>query len=222
MSDELSAALRELAAAQETPPVAGGAEIRGRAMRRRRRRRTAYALGAGTASLALLAFALTLDLGGNTDRQPGSRPPAVASPATTPTPAPTPTPTPTPTPASGTLDLRKHSLTLGDRTMPVLSEFASELDSRSPIKVVAKRRAEKLPFDIPPDGRTMVHLSYVVELRDGEGRPHFVGLYAPQLKALSDYDGKSSWLGLGEKDAAWFYDRVRVGDALSVTPEPAA
>ena len=86
--------------------------------------------------------------------------------------------------------------------------------------MVAKQSPGRLAFDIPPDGRTMVHLSYVVELRDGEGRPHFVGLHAPQLKTLSGYGGKSSWLGLGEKDAAWFYDRVRVGDAFSVTTGP--
>ncbi|MDC0769553.1 hypothetical protein [Streptomyces sp. HD] len=221
MSDELSAALRELAAAQQAPPVVGGAEIRDRAIRRRRRRRTAYALGAGTASVALLAFALTLDLAGNADQRPGSRPPAVTPPATAPpsstTPAPAPEHEPKSVPASGTLDLRKHTLTLADRTMPILSEFVSELDSKGPMKVVAKRRGERLPFDMPPDGRTMVHVSYVVELRDGAGRPHFVSLFAPQLKALSDDGGKSSWLGLGEKDAAWFYDRVRVGDAFSVT-----
>lgn len=227
MSDELSAALRELAASQETPPVVGGAAIRDRAMRRRRRRRTAYALGAGAASVALLTFALTLDLGGSADQQPGSRPPAVTPPASAP---PSPTTSapeqeqeqePKPVPAAGTLDLREHTLTLADRTMPILSEFASEfaseLDTKSPLKVVAKRRGDKLPFDIPPDGRTMVHVSYVVELRDSADRPHFISLFAPQLKALSDYDRKSSWLGLGEKDAAWFYDRVRVGDAFAVT-----
>ncbi|MFE1878767.1 hypothetical protein [Streptomyces diastatochromogenes] len=211
MSDELSAALRELAATQATPPVLGGAEIRARAIRRRRRRRTAAALGAGTAALALLGFALTLHLGADPDHRAGARPPAVTRP-----PSALP-PTATPVPVSGTLDLRGHTLTFGGRVLPVLSAFDVPAGYTTPMTVVAKQTRTALTVEVRSKGPVVVEVPYAVELRDGEGRPLYVGSFAPEVKVLSDYDVSGRVIGLGTEDAQRFYARIRLGDSISLT-----
>ncbi|MFC9291844.1 hypothetical protein [Streptomyces sp. NPDC057052] len=215
MADELSAALRELAAAHATAPVVGGPATRARAMRRVRRRRAAATLGAGTAALALLGLALGLHLGGDRDRPAGRRPAAVAPPRSTP-----PT-TAGPTPVGSTLDLYGRTLTFGGRAMPILSESGALSGATSPMTVVAKEDPGEMPLDVPREGPTIgpttVSVRYVVELRDGEGRPHYVGLFSPQLEALSDEDAEAGWIGLGAEDAGWFHTRVRLGDTFPVT-----
>ncbi|MFB0616217.1 hypothetical protein [Streptomyces sp. AGS-58] len=211
MADELSSALRELAAAQESAPVVGGPATRARATRRRRRRRAAASLGAGTAALAVLGFALSLRLGTAPDHPAGHRTEAVVS----------------PTPFSDTLDLSRRTLSFGGRVMPVLSESDALRGADSPMTVVAKEDPRELSHPVSPSGPTIgptvVSVRDVVELRDGEGRPHYVGLFSPQLKTLSD-DGGGGWIGLGAEDVRWFYARVRPGDTFSVTagPTPAA
>ncbi|MFJ4691081.1 hypothetical protein [Streptomyces sp. NPDC088766] len=227
MADELSAALRELAAAHTAAPVVGGPATRARAMRRVRRRRAAAALGAGTAALALLGLALSLHLGGDRDHPAGRRPAAVAPPRSTPpsTAGPPSTATPPstagPTPVDGTLDLYGRTLTFGGRAMRILSESGALPGAASPMTVVAKEDKAEMPLDVPREGPTIgpttVSVRYVVELRDGEGRPHYVGLFSPQLKALSDADAKAGWIGLGAEDAEWFHTRVRLGDTFPVT-----
>ncbi|MEU3862109.1 hypothetical protein AB0F03_32910 [Streptomyces sp. NPDC028722] len=207
MADELSSALRELAAAQETAPVVGGPATRARAMRRRRRRRAAASLGAGTAALALLGFALSLHLGTAPDHPAGHRPPATAS----------------PTAFSDTLDLSRRTLTFDGRVMPVLSESDALRKAESPMTVVTKEDPREQSHHVSPGGRTIgptvVSVRYVVELRDREGRPHYVGLFSPQLKALSD-DVGGGWIGLGAEDIQWLYARVRPGDTFSLTTGP--
>ncbi|QOV36937.1 hypothetical protein IM697_00180 [Streptomyces ferrugineus] len=212
MSDELSAALRELAAAEATPPVVDGAGIRARATRRGRRRRVAISLGAGTAALVVLGLAVNLNPGGSPDHPPGSRvPPATHAGSTPPA-------TATPTPVSGVLDLRGRTLALGGRELPVVSDFAAPLESTGPLTVVAKQNPRELTFAVPSKGSAAVSVPYVVELRDEADRPHYVGLFVSRLKALSDYDVRGGLIAFGtEKDAQWFYDRVRIGDTFSVT-----
>ncbi|MET9501699.1 hypothetical protein ABZY42_08150 [Streptomyces sp. NPDC006622] len=221
MADELSAALRELAAAQETAPTVGGPATRARAMRRVRRRRTAAALGAGTAALALLALAVGLHLGGDRhqDHPAGRRPPAVAGPHSAPP------STATPTPVAGTLDLSGRTLTFGGRVMPILSASDDALlRSTSPMTVVAKADPRHMPLGTSTEGPTIgpteVRVRYVVELRDRRGRPHYIGLYTPQLKALSSHDVMAGWIGLGAEDTEFFYAQVRVGDTFPVTADP--
>ncbi|MEU0253140.1 hypothetical protein ABZ299_11640 [Streptomyces sp. NPDC006184] len=209
MADELAAALRELAAGQETAPVVGGPATRARAIRRGRRRRAAASLGTGAAALALLGLALTLRAGGAPDHHPaGRRPATVAS----------------PTAFSDTLDLSRRTLTFGGRTMPVLSESDALRGAESPMTVVAKEDPRQLSHHVSPRdptiGPTVVTVRYVVELRDGQGRRHYVGLFSPQLKTLSDDDSSGGWIGLGAADIKWFYARIHPGDALSVTTVP--
>ncbi|MGW0766137.1 hypothetical protein [Streptomyces sp. NPDC002676] len=206
MSDELSAALRELAATHAAAPVVGGAEIRDRAMRRRRRRRAVATLGAGAAALALLGFALTLHLGGNTDHSADRRTPAVTRPGSAPPSA------ATPAPVSGTLDLPRRTLTFGGHVMPILSKLDVPLEFTSPMTVVAKPVRGELTSDALSNGRAVVNVPYAVELRAGADQPLYVGTFSPQLKALSD-----GWIGLAPEDASWFFARVRLGDTISVT-----
>ncbi len=216
MSDELSAALRELAAGHATPPTVDGAGVRARAMRRRRRRRAAYAVGAGTAALALLGLALTLHLTGDPDHPAGRRPPAAAQPH-----APSAPPsTAAPAPVSGTLDLSGRTLTFDGRVMRFLSALGARAGSTGPMTVVTKQDPTELTLDVPSKGPVAVSVPYVVELRDRDGRTHYVGQYTAQLKALSAYDAKGSLLALGAEDAQWFYTRARAGDTLAVTTAP--
>ncbi|MFJ7152379.1 hypothetical protein ACIQVT_30010 [Streptomyces sp. NPDC100445] len=210
MADELSAALHELAADQETAPVVGGPATRARAVRRRRRRRAAAGVGTGTAALALLGVALTLIPGGTPDRHPAAHRPS--------TPA-------SPTPSTpDRLDLSRHTLTFDGRVMPILSASDALLDAANPMTVVTKADPREMRLDVsptdPPIGPTSVRVRYVVELRDGTGRPHQVGLTSPQLKALSADDAKGGWIGLGAADSKWFYTRVHPGDTLSLTTAP--
>ncbi|MFJ1808603.1 MULTISPECIES: hypothetical protein [unclassified Streptomyces] len=217
MSDELSAALRELAAARATAPIVGGPATRARAMYRRRRRRAAATLGAGTAALALLGFALTLHLGEDPDH-PAGRGTSAAAPSGSAPPS-----AATPLPVSGTLDLPGSDLTFGGRVMPVLStlDLRPGPTSTTPMTVVAKPVRIALAVQVPSKGRTVVNVAYVVELRDGEGGPLYVGTFPQDIEARGDYDVRGGVIALGAEDAQWFYARVRLGAGISVTTGPA-
>ncbi|MFG2271198.1 hypothetical protein DMH25_08505 [Streptomyces sp. WAC 01325] len=213
MSDELSAALRELAATQATAPVVDGAGIRARAIRRRRRRRTAVGLGAGTVALAVVGFAVDLNLAGGPDHTPANRiPPAASHSGSTPPP----TATPTPTPAAGTLDLLRFTLTVDGQDLPVVSKYADRTGFSGPLTVVARHASRDLPFEARTKRPVKVNVPYVVELRDTEDRPFYIGAFTKPL-AVGDFEPRSDWIGLGTEDAAWFYARTRVGDTLAVT-----
>ncbi|WCH92507.1 hypothetical protein POD33_10425 [Streptomyces moderatus] len=213
MSDELSAALRELAATQATAPVVDGAGIRARAIRRRRRRRTAVGLGAGTVALAVVGFAVDLNLAGGPDHTPANRiPPAASHSGSTPPP----TATPTPTPAAGTLDLLRFTLTVDGQDLPVVSKYADRTGFSGPLTVVARHASRDLPFEARTKRPVEVNVPYVVELRDTEDRPFYIGAFTKPL-AVGDFEPRSDWIGLGTEDAAWFYARTRVGDTLAVT-----
>ncbi|MFC5219293.1 hypothetical protein [Streptomyces coerulescens] len=211
MSDELSAALRELAATQATAPVVDGAGIRARALRRRRRRRTAVGLGAASVALAVVGFVVHLNLGGRPDDPSVSRvPPAAAhSPSTEP-------PTATPSPVTGTLDLRRHTLTVDGRVLPVVSKYEGRTGFSGPLTVTAKHASRDLPFRMGSKGPVEVNVPYVVELRDSDDRPFYIGTFTKPL-ALGDVRADSDWIGLDAQDAAWFYARSRAGEALAVT-----
>lgn len=210
MSDELSAALRELAAGQATAPVVDGAGIRARAMRRRRRRRTAVTLGAGTVALAVLGFALHLDLGAGPDHPPGNRiPPATQSTSSPP-------PTATPSSASATLDLRRHSLTVDGRVLRVLSDLDGRTGFAGPLTVRAKHASLVLGVELASKGPVKLKVPYVVELRDTRDQPLYVGALV-EPPGLGTLDTTGDWIGLEAKDAVWFQARVRAGDAVAVT-----
>ncbi|MFJ9020977.1 hypothetical protein ACIRPU_13475 [Streptomyces sp. NPDC102259] len=213
MSDELSAALSELAAARATAPIVGGPATRARAMRRRRRRRAAATLGAGTAALALLGFALTLHLGDDPDHPAGRRASAVTPPGAVPPSA------ATPAPVSGTLDLSGRDLTFGGRVMPIRSTFDLQPASTSTtsMTVVAKPVRIALAADVPFKGSTVVNVAYAVELRRGEDGPLYVGTFPSAIKASGGYDVRGGVIGLGVEDAQWFYARIRLNDSITVT-----
>ncbi|MGW2516166.1 hypothetical protein ACWC09_03870 [Streptomyces sp. NPDC001617] len=215
MSDELSSALRELAADHETPPVVGGPATRARAMRRRRRRRTAVTLGAGATALALLGFALTLRLGGDPDHPDRRATPAVAPTHSAPPSA------ASPVPVSGTLDLPGRTLTVGGRALPIVLEFDSKSGalpgSTGLMTVVAKRTSRELPVDVLSKGAVTVDMPYTVELRDGRGQPLYIGSLTSELKALSQYKVGAGLVVLAPEDARRFYAGIGLGEAVSVT-----
>ncbi|MFE6824837.1 hypothetical protein [Streptomyces sp. NPDC057690] len=220
MSDELSAALRELAATRATAPIVGGPATRARAMRRRRRRRAAATLGAGTAALALLGFALTLRLGEAPEHPAGRGTVAGASSGSAPP------PTATPVLVSGTLDLPGSDLTFGGRVMPILSTFdlSPGPTSTTPMTVVAKPVRIALAADLPSKGTTVVNVEHTVQLRDAKGGLLYVGAFAREVEARGDYDVTAGVIALSTEDAQWFYARIHLGTTLSVTtgPTPAA
>ncbi|MEU5276179.1 hypothetical protein AB0G87_07190 [Streptomyces asoensis] len=221
MSDELSSALRELAADGTTAPVVGGPATRARALRRRRRRRTAAALGAGASALALVGFGLFLRLGGDPDGPAGSRTPAAASSRSLP-----PSPA-TPGAASGALDLPGLGLTVDGRAMPVLSkvDLPSGLPDGTSMTVVAKKIRTALTVDVIAKGYAVVNVTHAVELRAGEGAPLYVGTVAPDVEAGREYDVQGALIALDPEDAQWLYARIRLGDSITVTtratPSPA-
>ncbi|MFG2284343.1 hypothetical protein ACGFNQ_37350 [Streptomyces asoensis] len=217
MSDELSAALRELAADSATAPVVGGPETRARAMRRRRRRRTGAAVGAGASALVLLGFGLFLRLGGDPDDPAGLRTPAAAPSRSVPPSS------ATPAAASGALDLPGLGLTVDGRAMPVLSkvDLPAGLPDGTSMTVVAKKIRTALTVDVVAKGYAVVNVTHAVELRAGEGAPLYVGTIAPDIEAGREYDVRGALIALDPEDAQWLYARIRLGDSITVTTRPA-
>ncbi|GGZ95570.1 hypothetical protein ACFOOM_13495 [Streptomyces echinoruber] len=215
-ADELTAALRGLATANETPPSVAAPEIRRRAVRRGRRRRTALTLGAGAAALALAAFALTL---GSGDAPVRREAPAVTAPRlpASPTPrfpaSPTPT-TPLSTPVTGTVDFGKRALTVDGRVMPITSGY--------PVRPAAGLLTVAATLDLTRDtvdelakSTCKVAAPYVVELRGTDNSSLYVG-------SLTCAPRAGAWIGLDAKNAVWLYHRLRPGDTLSVAVTPSA
>ncbi|MGP4013024.1 hypothetical protein [Streptomyces sp. 4N124] len=211
---ELSTALHEFAEEHETPPVLTGAEVRGHAVRRARRR-MAGTLAAGTAALALVAFALTLGSAeeGN-HRQVPAATPAVPSPP----PATSGEATPA-LPTSGTVDLDRGTLTVGDRVMTMTAGVADSRKLMGPLTVYRKLDSEVLPVTNATDGtRYNADVSLAVELRDADNQPFYVGAaLSYEAKNMGKYDTTSGWISLDVADAKWFYTSVKTGGVLSVT-----
>ncbi|MFK0112888.1 hypothetical protein [Streptomyces sp. NPDC091217] len=216
MSDELTRALRELAAQNETPPTVAGAGIRGLAARRTRRRRTTLALGTGAAALALAAVALTLNTGTGTDHRPPAATPHLTSPAPSPSasgsPAPSGSPSPSvsavPTAIIGTVDFEKHTLTIDGRTVPIAADSPTLL-SAGVMTVTAKLNLERDSVAALPKATCKTADPHVVELRDTGRTSIYVG-------ALSCSDDSGARIRLGTKDAVWLYSRVQPGDNILV------
>ncbi|MEV8594836.1 hypothetical protein [Streptomyces sp. NPDC052012] len=210
MSDEVSRALRELAQRHETTPPVPASEIRARAVRRSRRRRTTCTLAvAATAACVLATIVTTL----HADPPDKNR----HTPAAAPEPSTTRSATPaTPLPADS-LDLSRHTLTVGDRVLRVDSHSFDTLPPDRRLTVTAKREVMILP--IHANAKTMydVKIPYVVELRTTNRSPVYAGALTFDTKALSALDPKTGWLGMSAKDAKWFYTRVRVGDDIEIT-----
>ncbi|MFI6404789.1 hypothetical protein [Streptomyces sp. NPDC050548] len=224
--DELTVALRELAAEQEARPVLTGAQVRGRAVRRARRR-TAGLLGAGAVAVALVGGALTLDLTGkeNGRRLPGAAAPAVPSQARSHSPVPSPsaamsTPV-SAVPAAGTLELTKRALVLGGRVMPLTSDSSDSPAFVGPLTVYGKHDTKVVTVTDSTDGVGLyTEVTLAVELRDADNTPVYVGLtrtYKGKSLGTPGADGTGGWIGLDGTDAKWFYQDVKIGTVISVT-----
>ncbi|MFJ8183046.1 hypothetical protein [Streptomyces sp. NPDC096105] len=219
MSDELSAALRELAARHEAAPPLAAAEVRDRARRRSRRRRTVLALGtAATAACAVTVVTLAPHTGHPTGERhrPGAPPAASPSPAR---PSATSTPTRAPRP-SGRLDPRLRTLTFGDRVLRVDLRAAGRLPSGARLTVVARSSGAVLPLRTRTEVRE-VKVPHLVELRAPGGEHLYAGALSFDAKVLRALAGTTGWVGLSARDAEWLHDRLRDGDRIELATTPA-
>ncbi|QNP71286.1 hypothetical protein IAG44_18820 [Streptomyces roseirectus] len=216
MSDELTRALQELASAHETPPPVTGPAIRARA-RRRARRSTAVALGGAATAVALLAFAVTRNA---EEPAPRNHPPA-AAPVTPATPPLVPSPTPSPTravPAVGEIDLTRHTLTVGGRTLKLATGFDKLPRITGPLTVDQKSGTRTLTVTNAADGtRYNAVITAVVELRDATGRSVYIGASdSYNADDIGTHELADGWLALDQADAKWFYGEANPGAVLAV------
>lgn len=218
MCDELSTALQELAARNEAPPLIGGFEVRGRAVRRGRRRRAVLAFGAGAAALALTAFALTLNAGdGGEHRQAPAATPRLPSPSASASAS----ASATSTPVSGTVDLNGRTLTVDDRALAITSGSVRSPAPVGLMTVSAKWDLKRVTTGELFKGVYEVTYPYVIELRDAENDQVYVGALDHSKKARATDTPTTGWIGLALNDAAWLYERLKVGDSISVIAENA-
>ncbi|GHE96660.1 hypothetical protein GCM10018789_27780 [Streptomyces werraensis] len=213
MSDELTGALRDLAALHEAPPPLPAAELRDRARRRSRRRRAGLALG--TAAMAACAVTVvTLAL--HTDHPAGKRHRPGATPATSPVPARPPTASARAPRPSGRLDVDLRTLTLADRVLRVDLRAAGRFPPGTRLTVVARISGAVLPLKSRTEVRE-VKVPYLVELRAPGGEPVYAGALSFDAKVLRALSGTTGWVGLSARDAQWLHDRLRDGDQIELT-----
>ncbi|MEV5269622.1 hypothetical protein [Streptomyces werraensis] len=213
MSDELTGALRELAALHEAPPPLPAAELRDRARRRSRRRRAGLALG--TAAMAACAVTVVI-LALHTDHPAGKRHRPGATPATSPVPARPPTASARAPRPSGRLDVDLRTLTLADRVLRVDLRAAGRLPPGTRLTVVARISGAVLPLKSRTEARE-VKVPYLVELRAPGGAPVYAGALSFDAKVLRALSGTTGWVGLSARDAQWLHDRLRDGDQIELT-----
>ncbi|GAB2467789.1 hypothetical protein [Streptomyces incanus] len=222
MSDELAAALRELAEAHEVPSPVPAAEVRTRARRRSRRRRTTLRLGLATSVAGMLAtIGLTVhaEESGEDPHTPATSSGTEAIGTSTSSPR---APEAATNRSAGTeeavLDLGRHTLTFDGRVMRVDSHFfATLLPPDRELTVRAKHETMLLRGDARAENRYEAKVPYVVELRTGDRPPVYAGALAFDTRSLGALDARTYWLGLSVSDARWFYTRVRQGEHVEIT-----
>ncbi|MEV7345201.1 L,D-transpeptidase [Streptomyces sp. NPDC093544] len=203
LTSELTAELRELAAAGETPPPLSGAEIRGRAVRRRRHRRTAATV-AGASAAAALALVVALNLGGaGTDRNP--------SPAGSPTGMPS-----TPATADATVDLSRRVVTVAGRELPLSSGAVETPTAPGRMTVTSKASMKLMPSDDIVGPGYDLKVSWFIELLAPDGKTNYIAALAYDEKAPGAYDRTSGWIGLRMSDAEWLYGQLEVGSVVDI------
>ncbi|MGW2228781.1 L,D-transpeptidase [Streptomyces formicae] len=201
MSDDLSAALHDLAADHRTPPPVPGAEIRRRAVLRRRRRRTAVAGGALVT--AAVAVTVTVGLLSGSDGRPDRTPAPVATQGHR--------------KVVATLDLDRHRMTVGGRSLPVSAGSAQHPTPTGRMTVTAVHREKRMPAgDTGLGGEYDLKLPWVVELRTPEGRANYLVALTYDEKAPGTRDITRGWIGLRTDDARWLHDRLEPGDVIMV------
>ncbi|MFP3989416.1 L,D-transpeptidase [Streptomyces sp. E11-3] len=200
MSDELSSALRELAASGRGPAPTTGAEVRRRAVSRRRRRHTAVAGGTAVVAAAL-AFGLTTALGGSdSERRPA--PPAASTPAA----------------PAVTVDLGQRTLTLRGRDLPVSSGSADNPTKPGRMTVVAKYRTKRLTSESVGfgGGEYDLSLSWVIELRGPDDRTTYIFAMTYDEQAPGKKDVTHGSIGLRGSDAKWLHGQLSPGSVVTV------
>ncbi|MET8688756.1 L,D-transpeptidase [Streptomyces sp. NPDC004732] len=204
MSDDLTSALRDLAADHRTPPPVPGAEIRRRATARGRRRRAA----AAGATLVTAAVAVTVAAGllttgsGSDDERPHRKPAPVATESTR-------------RPAA-TVDLSRHRMTLDGRELPVSAGTAAHPTPTGRMTVVATYPQKRMPAEEFGPGEYDMTLPWVVELRTPDGGTNYVVALTYNEKAPGTMDVTKGWIGLRPDDARTLHGRLEPGDVITV------
>ena len=206
---ELSASLRRLAESHQSVPTLAGAAVRRRAARRGRRR-AAVTAGAGVTVLAAAAFVLTLPL---QDSPAPPQPPAAS--ATAP---PTATPT-TPRTTTGRIDVRRQTLTLDERVLPILASNLPVRLADDPLTVAKRYESERTLISRQSSDGYVVSALVVVELRGSEGEKLHIGTETATPDSWRSTETDSAgWIGLDAAAARWFHSTVEVGDELVLDP----
>lgn len=204
MSDDLTAALREVAADYETPAPGPGAEVRRRAALRRRRRRAAV----GVAGIAVAGVVIGLSAFPGTHNDRGS--------ATTPMPG-----ISRVTAAQVTVDLSRHRMSVAGRELPVSAGIAKFPTPTGQMTVTAKYREKSFPAStVGLGGGYTLTLPWVIEFRTPDGGTDYVvALTYYDTSVLGARDVTHGWIGLRPADAEWLYQNVRQGTAITVTSQ---
>ncbi|MET9670589.1 hypothetical protein ABZY19_35360 [Streptomyces sp. NPDC006475] len=204
--DELGSALRVLAADASVPPTLSGGQIRRRGEARGRRRRALVA----TAAVVVLGTGAAVGVpwvmdGHKEDRRPVAiDPPSPSSSA------------PVPGSAPPRIDIRTKVLTLqpaGGKVRSFRLTMRDDVTAGS-AKVKYKDPKRKIPalLSAPPDTGYEVEASWVVELSLPSGEVLY--LFADDA---SGSPMNRSVLRVPAADAGWVYDRLNVGDTVTLT-----
>ncbi|MFI1400595.1 hypothetical protein [Streptomyces sp. NPDC020681] len=203
--DELDSALRVLAADASVPPTLSGGQIRRRGEARGRRRRAV----AATAAVVVLSAGATVGVPWVMDGHKEIRRPVATDPPSPSLSAPVPAST------RARIDVRTKVLTLepaGEKARSFRLTMRDDVTAGS-AKVRYKNPRRKIPalLSVPPDSTYYVEASWVVELSLPSGEVLY--LFADDA---SGSPMNRSVLRVPAADAGWVYDRLNVGDTVTL------
>ncbi|MER7666460.1 hypothetical protein [Streptomyces sp. NPDC096193] len=204
--DELDSALRVLAADASVPPALSGGQIRRRGEARGRRRRAVVA----TAAVVVLGTGAALGVPWVMDGAKEVRRPVASE-------APKPSLTaPVPASAPARIDIRKKVLTFepaGEKPRSFRLTMRDDVTAGG-AKVKYKDPRRQIPVSLsgPSDGGYHIEASWVVELSLPSGEVLY--LFADDA---SGSPMNRSVLRVPAADAGWVYDRLNVGDTVTLT-----
>ena len=202
--DELGSALRVLAADASVPPTLSGGQIRRRGEARGRRRRALVA----TAAVVVLGTGAAVGVpwvmdGHKEDRRPVAIDPSIPSSA------------PVFVYAPPRIDIRTKVLTLrpaGEKARSFRLTMSDDVTAGK-AKVAFKNPKMKLPalLSTPPETAYEVEVSWAVNLSLPNGEALY--LVADHVSGIRMHP---SVLRMPAADARWVYDRLKVGDTVTL------
>ncbi|WP_327681631.1 L,D-transpeptidase [Streptomyces sp. NBC_00467] len=201
--DELGSALRVLAADASVPPTLSGGQIRRRGEARGRRRRAAVA----TAAVVVLGMGAAVGVPWVMDGHREDRRPVAIDPS--------PSSAPVYVYAPPRIDILTKVLTLrppGEKARSFHLTMSDDVTAGN-AKVAFKNPKLKLPalLSTPPDTAYEVEVSWAVNLSLPNGEALY--LVADHVSGIRMHP---SVLRMPASDAKWVYDRLKVGDTVTL------